>query len=220
MDIGQAIFNTIANPDVAYILLILGLLSLVVAAGAPGTGFAEIAAGLCLALAFIGLTRLPVNWAGLALILGGFGLLILDLKLQTWAVAVGGAVALAIGSVFLFRVTEQAARVSLWLIAASTVGSLAFFGFAVSRVLWAMRQPPRVNPQTVIGAIGMIRTPLVAANRMIGTAQIDGELWSVTSAGPIAAGATVVVEGIEGLTLRVRQVDAGDENAPSGVAPA
>lgn len=220
MDIGQAIFNTITNPDVAYILLILGLLSLVVAAGAPGTGFAEISAGLCLTLAFIGLLRLPVNWAGLALILGGFGLLILDLKLQTWAVAVGGAVALAIGSVFLFQVTEQAARVSLWLVAVSTAGSLAFFGFAANRVIRAMRQPPRVDPRTVVGAIGMIRTPLVAANRMIGTAQIDGELWSVTSAEPIAAGATVIVEGIEGLTLRVRQVDAGDDNARTGVAPA
>lgn len=220
MDIGQAIFNAIANPDIAYILLILGLLSLVVAAGAPGTGFAEIAAGLCLILAFIGLLRLPVNWAGLLLILGGFALLMLDLKLQTWAVAAGGALALAIGSVFLFRVTEQAARVSLWLIAASIAAVLAFFGFAANRVVRAMRQPSRVNPRTIVGAIGTIRTPPVAASQMIGTAQIEGELWTVTSDQPIAAGATVVVEAIEGLTLRVRQVEAGSDTARADVLPA
>ena len=207
MDIGQAIFNTIANPDVAYILLILGLFSLVIAAAAPGTGFAEIAAGLCLILAIIGLARLPVNWAGLVLILAGIGLFILDLKLQTWAVAIGGAAALAIGSVFLFEVSERAARVSVWLVVLATLGSIAFFGFALQRVIRAMRLPPKVDPHTVIGATGTIRTPLVTANRMVGTAQIGGELWSVASAEPIAAGQIVIVEGMDGLTLKVKQVN-------------
>ncbi|MCS7060933.1 MAG: NfeD family protein [Anaerolineae bacterium] len=218
MDLGQVIFDTIANPDVAYLLLILGLLSLVVAAAAPGTGFAEMAAGLCLILAFIGLTRLPVNWAGLLLVVGGFALLILDLKLQTWAVAVGGAVALAIGSVFLFQVTEQAVRVSLWLVGASTIGSLAFFGFAVNRVMRAMRQPARVNPRTIVGSIGAIRTPVTKANHMTGTAHIEGELWTVTANQPLAADTTIVVEEIDGLTLKVRPLDAGESGSDTGTS--
>lgn len=207
MDIGQAFFSFIATPDVAYVLLMLGLFSLVMAMAAPGTGFAEIAAVLCLLLALIGLVQLPVNVAGLLLILLGIGLFIADLKLQTWAIAIGGGVALAIGSFFLFEFREEAVRVSIWLIAGATIGSVAFFGFAIDRVVAAMRQRPRMDPKSIVGASGVVRTPILAANQMTGTAQVEGELWSVRSEQPIAAGTTVAVINIAGATLIVKPVE-------------
>jgi membrane-bound serine protease (ClpP class) len=103
MDFAQAIFDFIANPNVAYVLLILGLVSLVVAFTAPGTGFAEAAAALCIILALVGLSQLPVNIAGVLLILLGIGLFLADVKLQSGFVAVGGALTLGLGSLFLFR---------------------------------------------------------------------------------------------------------------------
>lgn len=213
MDVGQAIFNFIANPDVAYILLILGLFSLVLSIATPGSGFAEIAAGLCLILAVIGLTQLSVNLAGLLLILLGIGLFIADLKLQTWVVALGGAMALAIGSMFLFEVSGEAVRVSLWLIGLTTLGSFAFFTFALNRVVRAMRQKPRVDPRAVIGSEGTIRTPLLQSNELRGTAQIDGELWTVSSDQPIPTGAAVVVEDLDGLVLKVKPADQAARDA-------
>ena len=69
MDLGQTLFRLIATPDVAYVLLVLGLISLAVAISTPGSGLAEVAAGLCLVLAVVGLAQLPVNLAGLVLLL-------------------------------------------------------------------------------------------------------------------------------------------------------
>ena len=214
MDVGQAIFNFIANPDVAYLLLILGLFSLVLAVAAPGTGFAEISAGLCLILAVIGLAQLPVNLAGLVLILVGIGLFIVDLKLQTWAVALGGAVALALGSVFLFEVTGEVVRVSLWLVGLVTLGSIAFFSFALNRVVKSRHLKSKVDPRAVIGVKGTVRTPLLTSNELKGTAQVDGELWTVSSDQPILAGTTVVVEDIDGLVLKVKPAEKAVGDAP------
>jgi len=207
MDIGQSIFSAIASPDIAYALLVLGLFSLVTAFAAPGTGFAEIAAVLCLVLAFIGLAQLPVNWAGLLLIVLGVGLFLLDLKLQTSAIALGGAAALGIGSLFLFQPTGEAMRVSVWLIGLVTLGSAAYFGFALSRVVRAMKLRPKVDAKAVLGATGVVKTPLLSSNHLVGTAQVDGELWSVRANEPLASGTPVVVERMDGLTLEVRRVN-------------
>jgi membrane-bound serine protease (ClpP class) len=209
MDIGQSVFSAIASPDIAYALLVLGLFSLVTAFAAPGTGFAEIAAVLCLTLAFIGLAQLPVNWAGLLLIVVGVGLFILDLKLQTSAIALGGAAALGIGSLFLFQPTGEAMRVSVWLIGLVTLGSSAYFGFALNRVMRAMKLRPKVDAKAILGAAGVVNTPLLSSNQMVGTAQIDGELWTIHSDEPLAPGTPIVVERINGLMLEVRRAGRG-----------
>jgi membrane-bound serine protease (ClpP class) len=203
MDFAQSLFGLIANPNVAYILLVLGLLSLVIAIATPGTGFVEITAAVCLVLAFIGLSQLPVNLAGLLLILLGVGLFVADIKLQSGLIAVGGALALGLGSLFLFRPDSQAVTVSWWLIALVTVGSAALFGLGVNRALHAMRLPTRTGGDQLVGERGVITSPLLDANR-IGAAQIGGELWSVTAEAPLTTGTEVIVEEAEGLVLKVR----------------
>jgi membrane-bound serine protease (ClpP class) len=205
MDFAQSLFSLIASPNVAYVLLVLGLLALVIAIATPGSGFVEITAAVCLVLAFIGLSQLPVNLAGILLILLGIGLFILDIKVQSGLVALGGALALGLGSLFLFRPNEQAVTVSWWLIALTTLGSAALFGLGIQRAIRAMHLPVRVGAaDQIIGESGVIRLPVLASNRLTGTAQIGSELWSVKADAPLAEGAQVIVEEADGLVLKVR----------------
>lgn len=202
MDLAQGLFAFLANPNVAYVFLIVGLVSMVLALTAPGTGVAEVAAGLCLILAFIGLVQLPVNIAGILLIALGIGLFIADIKLQSSLLALGGAIVLGIGSLFLFQ--PQSVNVSWWLVALVTAGSGMLFGLGVNRAMQAMRQPSRMDHDRLEGAAGVIKSPLSADNQFTGTAQIGSELWSVKSDQALSAGSEVIVEEMEGVTLKVR----------------
>jgi membrane-bound serine protease (ClpP class) len=204
MDIGQAVFDVISNPNVAYTLLVLGLIALVMAFAVPGTGLLEVGAGLCLILALLGLSRLPVNIAGLLLILVGIGMFIADLQLQSGLVALGGAVVLGIGSLFLFRPDERAFAVSWWLILLTSGGTAIFFGFGLQRALRAMQTRPLISQENILGAHGVIKSPLAPESQFVGTAQVAGELWTVKSDEPMSEGTPVVVVQIEGLTLFVR----------------
>jgi membrane-bound serine protease (ClpP class) len=204
MDIAQGLFAFLANPNVAYVFLIVGLISMVLALTAPGTGVAEVAAGLCLILAIIGLAQLPVNIAGIVLIALGMGMFILDIKVQSSLLGLGGALTLGIGSLFLFQPGPQALTVSWWLVALTTAGTGLLFGLGLNRAMHAMRLPSRMDRAALAGAAGVIKSPLSAESRFIGTAQIGGELWTVKSDEPIAEGSEVIVEEIEGVTLKVR----------------
>ncbi len=203
MDIGQLILDTLRNPNVAYVLLVTGLFLAILAFAVPGTGIVEISAALCLVLAVIGLSQLDVYFAGLALIMLGIGLFIIDLKLQSGAIAIGGAVLLGIGSLFLFVPTGTQEGVSLWLIGFVTLGSLAFFVFGVNRAVLAMRIRPKTGIQNIEGRKGILRTDLTAQNQMTGTALIGSELWTVKASEPIPQGTPIVVDGVDGLVLHV-----------------
>lgn len=202
MDIAQGLFAFLASPDVAYVFLIVGLISMVLAFTVPGTGVPEVAAGLCLLLAAIGLAQLPVNIAGILLIALGIGLFIIDIKLQSSLLALGGAIALGIGSLFLFR--PQSVTVSWWLVALVTAGSGLLFGLGINRAMHAMRLPSQMDHAQLAGAAGVLRSPLLAENKFTGTAQIGSELWTVKSDQPLSEGSEVVVEEMEGVMLKVR----------------
>ncbi len=206
MEVAQAFFDVLTNPDIAYTLLIIGLLMVVLAFAVPGTGAVEAVAVVCLVLATIGLSRLPVNIAGVVLIVAGVALLIADLKVQSGLVALAGAVALGLGSLFLFQPGQSAVSVSLWLVALTTLGTAAFFGFGATRAMRAMRTPVRMGDlQSLVGRVGVLRTDLIEDNNYTGTAHIAGELWTVKSNQAIPAHSEVEVERVEGLTLIVRR---------------
>jgi membrane-bound serine protease (ClpP class) len=202
MDIAQGLLTFLADPNVAYVFLIVGLIAMVLALTAPGTGVAEVAAGLCLILAVIGLVQLPVNVAGVLLIGLGIGMFIADIKLQSSLLALGGAIALGIGSLFLFQIPTV--TVSWWLVALMTAGTGVLFGFGINRAMRVMRLPPRVGHAQLIGSAGVVRSPLSLDNQFTGTAQIGSELWTVMADQPLSEGSEVVVEKMEGVTLRVR----------------
>lgn len=201
-DIPDTLWSLLTNPNVAYLLLVVGLWSAALAFFVPGTGLPEAAAVVCLGLAMIGLTRLPVNLAGLALIGLSLALFVLELKLPAHgAFLLGGAASFAVGSLFLFHPAggEAAIGVSRWLVAGTSAATLGFFGFALSKAIASQKAPPAHNPDAVVGTVGEARTALDAS----GSVYVGGELWSARADETIPAGEKVVVVSREGLTLKV-----------------
>jgi membrane-bound serine protease (ClpP class) len=208
MDIGQQLMTFIANPNVAYLALIVGLLMLVVAVTTPGTGIAEVIAVIALAVAVIGLIQLEANFAGVVLIIAAFVLFALDVTQTAHGIlTLGGAVALIIGSLLLFPVREGGPTVSLWLIAGVTVlvvaVSLVFFS---ALVRWRRQRRVDNAAQEVLGQRGVLKT--ATAPLTPGTAQVAGQLWTVEADEPIEPGTEVEVVGREGLTLKVKRAAA------------
>jgi membrane-bound serine protease (ClpP class) len=208
MDIAQQLMTFIANPNVAYLALIVGLLMLVVAVTTPGTGFAEVIAVIALAVALIGLIQLEANFAGVVLIIAAFVLFALDVT-QTahGALTLGGAVALIIGSLLLFPAGEGESVLSIWLVAGVTLlmvaVSLVFFS-ALRR--WHKQRHVDNVAQDVVGQRGVVKT--ATAPLMPGTAQIAGQLWTIEANEPIEPGTEVEVIERAGLTLKVKKVTA------------
>ena len=208
MDIGSQFMAFIANPNVAYLALIVGLLMLVVAVTTPGTGFAEVIAVISLAVALIGLVHLEANLAGVVLIVAAFVLFALDVThTQHGALTLGGAVALVIGSLLLFPAGENGPTLSLWLVAGVTILMVAISLVVLSAVMrWRKQRWVDNAAQKVVGQRGVVKTAVVPLTS--GTAQVSGQLWSVAADEPIEPGTEVEVIGREGLTLKVKKIAA------------
>lgn len=205
MDLGQQLWLFITNPNVTYLLLIVGLLMLLVAVTTPGTGVAEVIALVSLAMAAIGLIQLSVNFAGVMLIVVAFVLFLVNATATAHgALTLGGAVALLFGSLLLFPVREGAPGLSGWLIGGVTLSTAGLSALVVS-ALMRMRQQKGVDlaAQDVVGGRGVIKTDVKV--NATGTAQIGGQLWTVAADEPIDVGSEVEVIEREGLTLRVKR---------------
>jgi membrane-bound serine protease (ClpP class) len=201
--IANAIWTLLTNPTVAYLLLVLGMWAVVLAASIPGTGLPEAGAVICLALAAVGLTQLPVNLAGLALIGLALALFVLEFRLAAHgAFLIGGAVALAVGSLLLFRVEGRTEAALSWgTVLAVTLASTAGFGFFIWRGLAAQRLPPLQDPSRVVGSRGVAQTDVNGAQA--GTVYVAGEAWSAHADDKIPAGSPIVVLARDGLHLKV-----------------
>ncbi len=206
MDIALSFWNLLVNPNIAYLLLIIGLWALMASFAMPGTGVPEVSAAICLTLAVLGLARLDVNIFGVALILISMIMLVIDLKVQSHgALTMGGIIALALGSIFMFRPIEGQPGLSVWVIIFTTGGSALFFSVALTAAVRAHKRPVVMDPQAVSGQIGEVRDPLDP----IGTVQLRSELWSARAEAPgeiIESGVKIVVTGLEGLVLKVKRL--------------
>lgn len=164
--------HAIANPNVAYLLLVLGFYALVYEFSTPGIGLGAIAGIICLVLAFFSLQVLPLNFAGLALLVAGLIMMGLDILMGSHGLLIfGGLISFALGSFFLFDVNQAVFRVSMELILAIVATSAGFFGYVV-RQLWSVR---RRKPVT--GAEGLVGQR--AEVRPEGMVFVDGALWTV-----------------------------------------
>lgn len=200
----QVLWSLLINPNVVYVLLIIGLWAAAAAFYVPGTGLLEVAAVVCLVLAIVGLTRLPVNVVGVILIVVAGALFVVDLKVQSVAFTVGAAVSLVLGSVFLFPPAESTLRLSPWLIGGVTLASLGFFGVAFSAVIRAQRLRAKVAAEAVVGKRGVVTMPIDP----VGTVQVQSELWTAIADEPLGAGEEVEVVALQGLKVHVRRVSA------------
>jgi membrane-bound serine protease (ClpP class) len=207
MDLGQQLFLFLSNPSIAYLALIVGLFMLLVAVTTPGTGVAEVIAFIALAVAAIGLIRLSADFAGVMLIIVAFVLFIVDVSATTHgALTLGGAVALLIGSLMLFPVRQGAEGLPVWLIVGVTLSTAGMSALILSAYM-RVRQQKRVDgaAQNVVGATGVMKTSVRPAAP--GTAQVVGQLWTVSADEAIEPGTDVEVINRTGLTLHVKRVN-------------
>jgi membrane-bound serine protease (ClpP class) len=202
----QRFLSAIAHPQIAYLLLTLGILGLTVEFWNPGAIVPGVAGGVCLLLAFFALQVLPVNTTGLLLTVFGLALLLLELKVPSFgALGIGGTVSLLIGSVMMTR-TVPGVSVPLRFVvpvALSLAGILLFLG---RLALQAQRQQPVTGASALIGLPGRVRTPLTPGTA--GQIDVRGEIWRAESSVPLNAGEPVQVMAVNGLTLLVEPAGA------------
>jgi len=199
----ERLLGYLADPNIVYILFILGLYGLIYEFFHPGIGFGLAAGGICLALAFLGLQILPVNVVGVVLVLFGVVLMVLDAFTPTNGIlTTGGVVSLLVGSFTLFNIHNRAIGLS-WSTILITVGTMtALFVFIISKGLLIQRRQPVTGKSGMIGAIGNARSDLDPDGKVF----VKGEYWDAHSLeGRIHSGDLVVVERLEGRTLLVRR---------------
>jgi membrane-bound serine protease (ClpP class) len=204
--------SAIAHPQIAYLLLTLGMLGLTVELWNPGAILPGVAGGLCLLLAFFAFQVLPVSTIGLLLVVFGLALLVLELKLPSFGVlGVGGTLSLLFGSLML---TRQVPGVSVGLgVIVPAVLAVAGIVLVLGRLaLVAHRAPAVTGVEGLVGERG--RTLTAIDPSAPGQVGVHGEIWRASSRQRIEAGAAVRVAGVHGLTVLVEpaQVEPAQSN--------
>jgi membrane-bound serine protease (ClpP class) len=195
----ERFLHTITNPNIAFILMTLGLNGILFELSSPGGYAAGVVGAICLVLAFYALGVLDVNYSGLLFIALAFVMFVLDIKAPTHGVlTVGGIVSFVLGSLILFNSPFYA--VSRSLVVGVGLATGTFFAFAVAKAVAIRRRPATTGVEGLVGAIGNARTELAPQ----GTVFVKGERWEAEAEnGPIQAGERVRVKAVEGFRLRV-----------------
>ena len=196
--------DLLLDPNVAFVLLVLGFLISILALFDPGTGIVEIGALFAIVLAGISIYNLPTNtWALVLLILGVIPFLLALRYSRQYIFLILSMVALAIGSIFLFRSPDGGLAIDPLLAILVLVLSTGFMWLIGTKGLEAISRTPTHDLQRLMSMTGIASTEIMNE----GTVYLDGEDWSAQSSGRIPEGAKVRVIGRQGLTLVIEQVD-------------
>ena len=204
MSTRQKFLKTITNPNLAYFLLIFGLIGLYIEFTHPGVIFPGILGGISLFLAFLAFQILPVNYVGLGLILLSIGLFIAEIKVQGFGLlGVGGIISFVLGSIILVDspIPEMRPAMSVIIVFALCFGSV--FLFLTFKVLQTMKRKSDTGQEGIIGEKGTAKTDIDAIG---GKVFLHGEWWNAVSDRPIPAGSKVQVEKIHNLVLTVKSI--------------
>lgn len=197
------ILNFISDPNVAYMLMLLGFYGLFFELTNPGAIFPGVFGGICLILAFYAFQTLPVNYAGLLLIILAIILFILEVKVTSYGVlTIGGVIAMVIGSLMLFESSGPFIKLSLYLILPAVIVTALFFTLIIGLALQAYKRKPVTGTEGLIGTEGAARTDITKNS---GTVSLHGEIWSAYSDDNIAKDDKIEVESVSGLKLKVRK---------------
>ena len=206
MQLRQRILSVIAHPNVAYILMALGVMGLYFELANPGAMLPGVVGIISLILAFFALQVLPVNYAGLLLLLVGLGLVIAEAFTPAFGVlGLGGVASLIFGSLILFEeqsVPTPVLQLSWSVILPVVLTLVVMFGLIARLVVIAQRRKPSTGEEGLIGEVGTAATEIDGRGKIF----VHGEYWDVTSQQKVDKGARVRVTGIEGLVLRVEPV--------------
>ena len=200
----ERLLGLLADPNLVYVLFILGLYGLIYEFFHPGIGFGLAVGGVCLLLALFGLQILPVSIAGIALVVLGMGLIVLDEFTPTNGIlTAGGILSLAFGSLTLFDIPDRHVGLS-WASIFTMLGLITALSlFVLSKGLLIQRKRPSTGIEGMIGRCGTARTRLAPEGRVF----LHGEYWNATSIdGDIPEGTEVVVVRAEVGRLYVRRV--------------
>jgi membrane-bound serine protease (ClpP class) len=197
------VLAVITDPNVAYVLLLIGIYGLFFEFSNPGFVLPGVAGAICLLLAMFAFQMLPVNYAGLALIALGIAFMVGEAFLPSFgALGIGGVIAFVIGSLMLIDTEVPGFGIAWPLVAALGLASAAFLVFVVGMALKARRRPAVSGREEMIGAVGEMLEDAEGE----GLARVHSEIWKVRTRVPLRAGDRVRVTAMDGLTLDVTRL--------------
>lgn len=200
MGLRHRILNALSDPNIAYILLLLGFYGLFFELASPGAVFPGVIGAICLILAFYALQTLPVNYAGVLLIILAIILFIAEIKVVSHGLlTLGGIVSMILGSLLLFHSSAPYMRVSLAVIIPSVLMTAGFFIFALGYAIKAQMKKPATGMEGLMGEIGVAHTDIEPEGKVF----VHGEYWNAFSSSPIKKGNKVKVKGIKDMKLEV-----------------
>lgn len=198
----QGLLSKIVDPNIAYILFMLGFYGLIFELSNPGSILPGVVGGICILLAFLAFQTIPINTTGLALILFAMALFVVDLKVQSHGIlTAGGIISLVLGSLLLVGGDAGMARISLSVIGTVVAVTVLFFVFVLGAAFRAQRRKPVTGLEGLVGERGTALTDLEPGGRVF----VHGEYWEAKSAERIERGAAVVVDQVDGMCLRVHK---------------
>lgn len=198
----QALLSRIVDPNIAYILFILGFYGLLFELSNPGAILPGIVGGICLLLAFLAFQALPVNMTGVFLILFAMVLFLVEVKVQSHGLlAIGGVTSLVLGSLILLGGDTGVGRISLVVVGTVAGSTILFFAFIVGAAWRAQQRKSSTGWEGLVGERGVAVTALAPKGKVF----VHGEYWNAESGEVIDTGAPVIVERVDGMTLRVRK---------------
>ncbi|MBI5444664.1 MAG: nodulation protein NfeD, partial [Deltaproteobacteria bacterium] len=204
MSARQRILQVLLDPNLVYLLMILGFLGIFFELSNPGSIFPGVIGGLALILAFVGLQTLSFNYAGVLLVLLALVLFLLEVKITSYGLlGTGGVVCLLLGSLLLFRGSPEGHRLRVGVILPAVAVTALFFVFVVGKGLAAQRRRPVSGSEALVGELGRAVGPL--GPDLEGKVFVHGEYWNATAADPVPAGTGVEVLAVEGMRLLVRR---------------
>ena len=204
MSFRDQLLSIISNPSIAYILLMLGFYGLLYELANPGAILPGVIGGICLILAFFAFQMLPINYAGVALILLGIILFIAEVKITSYGMlSVAGVISLLLGSIMLIDSPADFLRISFIKVVLPVVSvSAAFFLFALVMVVRAHRRRPTTGKEGLVGGKGVAKTDL----KPEGVVEIRGELWNAVAEDTIKSGEKIQVKEVEGMMVKVIKI--------------
>jgi membrane-bound serine protease (ClpP class) len=202
MSVRHKILDFISDPNVAYLLMLLGFYGIFFEMTNPGAIFPGVFGAIALILAFYSFQTLPVNYAGLLLIILAIILFILEIKIVSYGVlTIGGIISMLIGSLMLFESPLPFFKLSLKVILPGVLVTTLFFFLTIRLALKAQRRKPVTGAEGLIGLEGKAKTDI----NNEGLVFVHGEIWKAWSDEPIKAGEKVIVEKVENLKLKVKR---------------
>lgn len=203
-DLRSRVLRIISNPNIAYILLMIGLAGLYFELSHPGTLFPGVVGGIALILAFYSLQTLPVSAAGILLILLAVVFFVMEMKVASYGLlSIAGVSALLLGSLMLFEGESPQLRVSLGVLLPTVFVVSGFFVAVAGLVFKAQLTRPSTGAEGLIGEEGVARTDIETEGKVF----VHGELWKAVADRPVKQGGKVRVVAVENLVVRVEPID-------------